>query len=326
MLLGFNPGESVDLVSIFGQGFAPISGDDLFVDGMFVASVRQVAPGGQTNVLKVTKQMPLAGRLGDYWYLWAKRLPGSNRPSPDLMVDGVGNAFIKHNAARDFKGEPLPRNRVKATIYVTYRAIRKDVTVSAKKPGLLYFDSIAQLEEALSPVNETNPLALGISLALQNAPGVQVAALGVDEVSNEAPYGTVEAYTRACEMLEAHDVYAIAPLTHDSAVADVLNLHVTYMSKPASKGERIVLFNLKAPTRKLDTIVASGSDGNSVGASGTTFDTGVNNLTSLLVAQGIDPGSTIPTSAGLFLRVASSPYRYSIQITKIGRASCRERV
>ena len=136
--------------------------------------------------------------------------------------------------------------------------------------------------------------------------------LGVDAVSASEPYGTVDAFSRAAGYLEAFEVYGLAPLTHDESVNQIFTAHVTAMSAPESKGERMVVINPSRPTSKLDTLVSSGSDGNTIGATGLQFDTGIGNLSALLLAQGIDPTTTIPVSKGLFLNIQSDILNYSI--------------
>jgi hypothetical protein len=160
-------------------------------------------------------------------------------------------------------------------------------------------------------VSTDNPLALGLYFALVNAPGVQVTGLGVDSVSADSPYGTVEAFTRAAEYLEAYEVYALAPLTHDETVGQVFNTHVSFMSEPAQKGERIVIFNPEVPTHALDALVASGTNGDALTT--LTFDTKVVNISALLNNAGVNPVGVIPADAGVFLDIAGDAKRYSVQ-------------
>jgi hypothetical protein len=183
------------------------------------------------------------------------------------------------------------------------------------------FDSPEALFATLSPVNTENPLALGLYFALLNAPGIQVTGIGVDAIANDAPYGTVEAFTRAASFLEAFEVYALAPLTHDASVGQVFNAHVTVMSEPAQRGERICLFNPSLPQNRVDTLVASGTNGN--GASAVTFDTGIVNLSALLLNEGIDPTGVVPVETGLFLDLASDSNRYSIESVSGGVVTIR---
>lgn len=291
------------------------AGDELYIDGLLKGVVTKVAPGAAVDTLKINSQQVLTTNAGKYWYIIAKNLTGLgvDRPLPNLMVDSLKTAVIKNTILRDTIGAPIPPTQGRAPVYLTYTAVRKDVSVAASNPGLLRFDSQTQIEAALSPVDTRNPLALGLFFASVNAPGVQITGLGVDAVSADAPFGTVEAFARAAAALEAYEVYAIAPLTHDPTVGQVFNTHVSFMSEAAQKGERIVLFNSAEPTTALDTLVASGADGNSIGTTGLLFDTGIPNLSSLLMNKGVSPVGTIAATSGVFLDIASDAKNYSIE-------------
>lgn len=291
-----------------GTGGAVVAGDELWVDGLLYGTVTEVAPGGTVTRLKVDSQAAINGNLGRYFYVVAQNLPTSGRPDPELVIDGDGNAVVKHDILRDTRGVSITG---RASIYLSYDAVRQDVTQKASSPGLLVFDSATQLEEALSPITAENPLGLGLSFALINAPNTQVMGLGVDEISADAPFGTTDAFARAADFLEGFEVYAIAPLTHSTEVGQLFAAHVTTMSDEDNKGERIVLINPEIPTNELDTLVASGT-GDTPGVGGTTFDTKITNLSALVLNAGIDPTGTIPASAGLFLDIASDAKNYSI--------------
>jgi hypothetical protein len=295
----------------YGAPFAPISGDELWIDGVLLGRITQVAPGGVTSVLKIDKQVPIDPQLGAGFYIVAKNLTGQatvTRPSSDLLLDLHNNVHIKHEILRDTMGTALATGR--AQVYVAYHAVRKDVTSSARDPGLLTFESPTDLEAQLSPVSADNPLALGMYFALLNAPGNQIMELGVDKISATEPYKTMEGFTHATEYLEAFEVYGIAPLTHNPTVGQVFMAHVDAMSHEDMKGERICVFNSSQPSTKLDKLVASGLNGNS--ASSLTFDTGVQNLSQLLLGAGINPVGTIPVSAGVFLDISQNDLHYSI--------------
>lgn len=298
----------------FGALGVAAAGDELFVDGVSKGTISQVAPGGQVAVLKMSEQMPLTTAAGKDWYIVAKNLTGSdvNRPLPNLSVDANKTAVLKLNLLRDTTGAAVHPAQGKAPVYVSYTAIRKDLSALADQASLIRIDSQTQLESVMSPISTQNPLALGMFFALVNAPGVQITGLGVDAVSADAPFGTAEAFTRAAELLEAFEVYALAPLTHDQTVAQIFKTHAQFMSEPAQKGERVVLFNSQRPSSALDTLVASGADGNTTGSSGLTFDTGIPNLSALVLSKGVSPVGTIPATAGLFLDIASDAKRYSI--------------
>jgi hypothetical protein len=165
----------------------------------------------------------------------------------------------------------------------------------------------------MAPIDTTNPLGLGLFFALVNAPGVQVTGLGVDAANANEPFGTSEAFARAAEFLEAFEVYALAPLSPEQTVGQIFNTHASFMSEPSQKGERIALFNGTQPTNAPDTLVASGANGNTLGTSGLTLDTGIPNLSALLLNKGISPVGTIAISSGVFLDIASDALSYSIE-------------
>lgn len=306
-VLGFTVGQEDH-----GTPFPPLAGDELYIDGAFYANVTEVAPGGVVYRLKIDRQVTISTDAGRRYYIIAKNLPlggSATRPYPDLAVDSTtGLVSLKHSFLRDTAGD---RMNVRGSIYLAYTAVRQDVTALAAQPGLLTFDSTTDLEATLPPINTDNPLGLGLYYALINATGAQVTGLGVDAISADAPYGTFEAFTRAAEYLEGFEVYALAPLTHDQTVGQILNTHVTFMSEPEQKGERIVLFNPEVPTRALDTLVASDTDGDRL--NNTVFDTKIPALTALLQNAGIDPIGTIAVTEGLYLDIASDAKRYSIK-------------
>lgn len=305
-----------------GNPYKAAVGDEVYVDGVFVGKVLQVAPNGNTARLKLDKQVSTAF-TGTSFYIVAKglaALPAGdvNRPSPNLVVSDQGNLILKAGLLRDVAGavvETVGTTALfpgKGPMYVSYKALRLDVTRVASNPGLLRFDAAADVAALLAPVNADNPLALGLYFASLNAPSIQITGLGVEGISADSPDGTVEAYTYAVEYLEAFEVYALAPMSHDATVGQVFRAHVDAMSEPANKGERVAIFNPEKPTHKLDALVASGTNGNTIGAGGVQFDTGVGNLTSLLLEAGLDPTNPFAVDDGLFLDIASDSKHYSV--------------
>jgi len=308
-LLGFVAGDS-DL----GAPFPVKPGDDIYIDGTLFATVSQVAPGAAVDTLKINKTIALNTDLGQSFYINAKNLTdsslwGVSRPVPNLQVDLEGQPILKPDVLRDTMG--LTTTGAKATLYVAYSAVRQDVSPIADNPGLLRFNDTTSLNDVLAPLSTVNPLALGLYFALLNSPGVQVTGIGVDAISANSPFGTVEAFTRAAEFLEAFEVYALAPMTHDTTVGQIFNTHVNVMSSPGNKGERITLFNPAKPVNKVDTLVTAAVDGNST-QTPNQFDTGIQNLGALLLGQGIDPTGPILVSEGLYLAVASESGKYAI--------------
>lgn len=298
-----------------GAPFAPLPGDEIWVDGVDYATITQVAPGGNVNQLKINKLVPISNNVGIAWYIVAKNLSaaasstGVTRPVPNLTVDsGTGALTIKPEILRDTQGNPVSVST--AQLYVAYHALRLDVTQKAKSPGLLRFSDTTSLTSQLAPVNTSNPLALGLYFALLNAPGIQVTGLGVDATTSGAPNGTADAYARAAAFLEGFEVYGIAPMTHDAAVSQIWQTHVTVMSEPENKGERVAVINPSVPTHELDTLVASGLNGNTTSTPG-QFDSAVANLGALLLAQGLTGVGPYATAAGIYLDIGDGK-KYNI--------------
>lgn len=226
---------------------------------------------------------------------------GTGRPNPDFYVDISGNVVL----GADILRHPVtgyPYDPAAAKIYIQYRGLRKDVSPSAKKPGLLAISDINTLHAVLDPITEENPLALGMYLAMLNAPDVVVYGLGVDEISDAEPDGTVAAYERVAEFIESQEVWGIAPLTHSEEVAAVFKAHVDNMSLPKNKSERVVFINPKVPKREVDTTVVTGLAANSIVGQQNKLTIDVNPVVELL-NNGINAANPIPYDAQLFIRV-----------------------
>jgi hypothetical protein len=204
--------------------------------------------------------------LGNLGFSGGATAEGSGRPLPDAYMDDVGNLVIGSELLRDpVTGFPLDQTYSASQLYIEYTALRKDVTAVAKVAGVLRLSDIDTLTAVLDPVTEENPLALAAYLCMVNCPNFEIKALGVDEVTGSAPEGTELAYARAAGLLEAEEVYAIAPLTQSEAVHGIFQTHVTLMSQPEQSGERILLQNQKMPTRKISQVAGSGISANSNG-------------------------------------------------------------
>lgn len=183
-----------------------------------------------------------------------------------------------------------------AAVFVSYRALRLDVSPAATGATLLEVSSMDDIETKLGVISPENPLALGAYFAVLNCPNYPIKVLGVSEISASKPAGTVQAYTEALEFLEGYDVYAIVPLTQDPTVHSLLQAHVDTLSLPANKSERIGLFNQQMPVYSKATVVASGVDGNT----GATFTSSVLAEFSASVdftAAGVQAGDLLVVSA-----------------------------
>lgn len=240
---------------------------------------------------------------------------GAGRPAPDLAIDTDGDILIQSQILRDgLTGLPFATGT--APILVAYKGLRLDLSPDADDPSLLVIDDIDTLEAAADPISTDNPGALMCYLSLINAPSVSVAAIGVPEVSADAPEGTPLGYSKCFEFLESEEVYALACASHVSVVHQAGLTHVNSMSEPEQKGERILFFNPEVPDRALPDLVGSGTDANS------TPDTNILtvdvNLAPALIAAGIDPNSDINPTTGdieneVYIDLGSDDKYYLIQ-------------
>jgi hypothetical protein len=295
-----------------GRAFKPKAGDYLYADGELLGIISQVTPGAVITDFRLDRELSFATALKKYWYIIAKDIPDtlpSNRPTPDLVVDLAGDITIKHDILRDTRGDAVAL--ASDQLIVAYNALRLDVTPAAANAALLTFEDTDELESSLAPLTTDNPLGLGIYFSLLNAPGISVSGIGVDAVSADSPYGTLTAYSKAMTFLESKEVYALSPLTHEAVVHQAFMTHVDAMAEEDARGERIVLINPDMPGRGVDTLVVSGTDGDST-ATTNVFDTKLSNVASSLLAAGVDPTGTIIVDDGVFLDIATDSKSYSI--------------
>ncbi len=294
-----------------GNPYAPEIGDEVYGDGVRLGTITEVAPAGQVARLRLDTEFLLT-RTWVNFYIRALSLLGpqsATRPSSDVYVDASsGEVLVKHELFRSPAG--IPTAAVDLGLYLGFTALRRDVSAAGANANLLRIGDLTVLEDQLSPVNPENPLGLGMYFAMLNAPGLESFGLGVGEASDDEVFGTLDAWAEAFEFIESKDVYAIAPLTHATEVADLADAHVTAMSDPEIGLERCVFFNPTRPTRNANTLIGSGSLGNSTGGV-STFDTGLANLPALLAAAGF-PAPPYDIDDRIFLRLDDDTNNYLV--------------
>jgi hypothetical protein len=134
-------------------------------------------------------------------------------------------------------------------------------------------------------------------LTLLNSPGSSVAAIGVPEISADAPDGTPLGYAKCAEFLESEEVYSIALGTQLDVVHQAFQTHVAFMSQPEQKGERILFECPKQPVRRVPTLVSSSSDANSTPTPG-KITTDVN-VGAALISMGLNPAEVNPVTGAI---------------------------
>lgn len=209
----------------------------------------------------------------------------------DLSFDG-GSDLQDLLIDADLLGSTTPT----ASVYVSYRALRTDVSDAATGASLTEVSSVDDIEAKLGAITIENPLALGCYYAILNSPDQPIKALGISDISVAKPDGTVLAYTSAFSFLEGYDVYTIVPLTQDPTVHSILQTHVDSMSLPSNKSERIALFNQALPTYQKATVVSSGVDGNT-GATFTSSATAEFSASVDFAAAGVQAGDVLVVTA-----------------------------
>lgn len=245
---------------------------------------------------------------------------GNGRPAPDLAIDVNGSAVIQGQILRDgLTG--IPFNPGFAPVIVAYKGLRLDLSPEADTPALLTIDDISTLETTADPISTDNPGALMAYLALLNAPSTTVAAIGVPEVSADAPDGTPLGYAKCAEFLENEEVYALATASQLSTVHQTFLTHVNVMSEPEQKGERIYFFNPPVPDRANPTLIGSGTDANTnANPDECTIEV---NIAPALIAAGIDPNLDINPTTGaivneVYLDIGDDDKYYLIQKVTAG--------
>lgn len=238
---------------------------------------------------------------------------GSGRPYPDAYMDDALVLNVNAEILRDqVSGYPLDQLYNSGSLYIQFKALRKDVTAVAQVAGVLRLSDTTTLSTVLDPITEENPLALGLFMAMINAPTFEVKGLGVDAVTPAAPEGTQDAWARAAGLLESEEIYAIAPLTQDEVVIQLWGTHVDVMAQPEQGGERIVFVNKVMPTRKNSKVALTGASANSTATTNQVVLDAAG--TAGLVQAGITNPASIPETAGVYLEltVAGEVRRYNV--------------
>lgn len=245
---------------------------------------------------------------------------GNGRPAPDLAIGTAGEVILQGQLLRNgLTG--IPYDPGFSPLHIAYRGLRLDMSPDAVSPGLISITDTDSLEDIADPISLDNPGSLMCYLAKLNAPTTSITAIGVPEVSADAPTGTPAGYTKCFEFLQNEEVYALAMATQEAVVHQTSLTHVTSMSQPEQKGERITIFNPPVPDRASPSTVGSGTDANStVTQNELTIEV---NIAPALIAAGIDPDEDInPTSGAIenevYVDLGSDDKYYLVQAVDNG--------
>jgi len=166
-------------------------------------------------------------------------IPASSFAAKFIVPSATGVALpINLTSVTDL----TPKYIVEANVLLSWRALRPDLAGSIN--AFTDTDSL----KAIFGVNGVVPENIGcyaVNLALQNTTtSVSFTGLGADFFTDEEV-----SWQTALEFLESKDVYALAVLTHNTAVHQTAKSHVEGMSVPAVGRERVCFVS-----RKLNSI------------------------------------------------------------------------
>ena len=125
-----------------------------------------------------------------------------------------GNAFTV-DAGAELGGKLL----VSASLYAAYRALRTDLQ------DVQTVNSVNEIEGKLGKIDARNPLAVGVSVAMQNTTtSIQAFGIGTDDLPG---------YTSMKDAIEGRsDVYAVVPLSSDISVLAMLKASFLNLADP----------------------------------------------------------------------------------------------
>ena len=295
--------------------------DSFYANGIYQGAIVQInnlTVGGQTftgaQLVLSDAGIDVGAPLTD-WYIRAERLDenGADRNcAPELEISVLDSTLsIKQAVNTDPAGIALAGTR--AALYAGYTALRLDVSAASAKPAMLTFNSVTEVDSAIGPVIPDNPLAYGLSKAFENAPTIAICAIGIDDITADAPNGTVESYGRAFEYLALKEVYLIAPMTFDREVHKLLATHCTAYSAPDGKKERTGITCVQQPTEREPLLAISGTMNISAGDAGPDtfklqFTSDSLHIFAALNGKKDATGATLAVSNGTSLTPANGVY------------------
>ena len=122
-----------------------------------------------------------------------------------------------------------------AEILIAYCSLRQDLALINE------IDSTDDVEAAVGAIDERNPLAVGLFVALQNT-NTPIRYIGIQSDSINGAVDRLTGYTDVLPELEARkDLFAIVPLTSDTAVLSAYLANVVGLATPEKSNFRCVI-------------------------------------------------------------------------------------
>ncbi len=249
------------------------------ITGLSPATVTAVT--GATAVLKRARFTFKTRKLFNNQVVPAVKpiLGGANYSISNVAVDGT----ITINTSP----EVIYGRLMSGTIHIAYKALRTDLSAT-----VLAIADPDDLKGVFGEVSEDNPLALGVSIALQNTTTrVRAIAISTNDTAG---------YMSALELAEGERVYGLAPLTQEVAVCQAFALHAQGLSTPENALWRVALVNTAIPSKAAvgsftKDIVNANSGNNFIALSAGKYV--LTSTNSTFISDGVTAGDTLNITA-----------------------------
>ena len=172
---------------------------------------------------------------------------------------------------------------VSADVFFGYTALRTD-----QSNRVLTIEDALDLQGQLGTIDDTNPLALGVSIALANTTGrVRAIAISSDDLVG---------YLAALEYAEGERLYYLAPLTQDLSILTAFKAHCEGLSTPENASWRVAIVNTAIPTQQYmgqysPTFVNANGGNNTVTVISSKYVLTASNAT--FISDGVAPGDSV---------------------------------
>ena len=153
----------------------------------------------------------------------------------------------------DAAGEQARLTLHQGDVYIQYRSLLPTYSYAVHSFSP---DNITQLAATVGEISADNPIALGLSLALQN---VALSDTGVSVLYVTVPTNDYDGYAKAIDRLVGYTgAYGLVPLTKDRDIQQLLVTHVNAMSTAENGLWRICFLN--SESNDVHAIVAGDAD------------------------------------------------------------------
>jgi hypothetical protein len=198
-----------------------------------------------TNTLTISPAIGYAVTAGTVTYRQSTVTLRTRKVYNNQLLAQTYNSYTNYNDSTvattgELTIEPQPQlafgTLITGDVYIAYNALRTDLSGAIQEIA-----STGDLTGILGTPSPSNPLSLGVQLAMANATTSSIYAIAV-------PSADLLGYQTALEMAEGMMLYALTPLTQELDILDLFQEHVDQMSTPQMASWRMALMNTAIPT------------------------------------------------------------------------------